>query len=192
MFDMGPYYLTALVNLLGAARRVSGATKITHPERLITSEPLAGMHVKVEVPTHLAGTVDFASGAIATVIMSFDVRAGHRLPMIEIYGTEGTLGVPNPNTFRGPVLLKRADDEEWSEVPLAFSDEVSRGIGVADMASAVRTGRAHRASGEVALHVLEIMQAFDVSSAAGEHVAMRTACERPAPLSEGLAAGEID
>ncbi|MCS7300634.1 MAG: Gfo/Idh/MocA family oxidoreductase, partial [Fimbriimonadales bacterium] len=95
MLDMGPYYLTALVTLLGAIRRVAGVSRITRPTRTITSEPKRGQVIPVETPTHITGAVEFANGAIAAVIMSFDVWA-HRLPCIEIYGTEGTLGVPDP------------------------------------------------------------------------------------------------
>jgi len=104
MFDMGPYYLTALVTLLGPAKRVTGSARITFPERTITSRPLYGKVVEVEVPTHVAGVVDFESGAVATVITSFDVWAAN-LPRIEIYGSEGSLSCPDPNTFGGPVRL---------------------------------------------------------------------------------------
>ena len=192
MFDMGPYFLTALVNLMGRAVRVSGSTKITHPTRTITSEPLSGTVIDVETPTHLTGTIDFESGAVATVITSFDVRGGHHLPVIEIYGTEGTLGVPDPNGFGGTVLLRGENDEDWREIPLTHSDEVRRGIGVADLAVALRTGRAHRASGELAYHVLDLMQAFEESSESGRHVPIQSTCERPAPLPTGLKVGEID
>ena len=108
MFDMGPYYITALVNLLGPVKRVSGSIKASFPHRTITSQPLAGKKVKVEVPTHYAGTLEFANGVIATVIMSFDVWPGAPMPRIELFGSEGTMLVPDPNTFTGPVQLKRA------------------------------------------------------------------------------------
>jgi predicted dehydrogenase len=98
MLDMGPYYITTLVTLLGAARRVAGVSRITRPVRTITSEPKRGQTITVETPTHITGAIEFENGALATVIMSFDVWA-HRLPCIEIYGTEGTLGVPDPNGF---------------------------------------------------------------------------------------------
>jgi predicted dehydrogenase len=192
MLDMGPYYLTALVNLLGPVRRVTGSTAITFPERTITSEPLKGAIIKVEVPTHYAGVMDFANGAIGTIIMSFDVRGGHSLPRLEVYGTEGTLSVPDPNTFRGPVKLRRAGETEWTEIPLTHSDKVGRGIGVADMACAMQSGRAHRASGELAHHVLEVMCAFEEASALGRHVNIVSKCERPAALPVGLKEGELD
>lgn len=191
MFDMGPYYLTALVNLIGAVKRVAGSVRVTFPERVIGSEPLKGTRIVVETPTHLTGTMDFRSGAIGTLIMSFDV-VSHNLPMIEIYGTEGSMSVPNPNTFRGPVKVRRLGQESWTDMPLTHSEEVGRGIGVADMACALVHGRAHRASGELAYHVLDVMQSFEESSTAGRHVEIESTCARPAALPLGLKPGELD
>ncbi len=192
MFDMGPYYLTALVNLIGAVRRVSGSTRITFAERTITSQPKYGTKIEVEVPTHVAGLLDFANGAIGTIVTSFDVWAGE-LPRIEIYGSEGSLSVPDPNTFGGPVRIHRAGSKEWNEVPLAFGyADNSRGLGVADMASALRSGRPHRASGTLTYHVLDIMHAVHDSSRDGCRVDLATACERPAPLPLGLLEGQVD
>jgi len=191
MFDMGPYYLTALVTLLGPARRVTGSARITFPERTITSRPLYGKVVEVEVPTHVAGVVDFESGAVATVITSFDVWAAN-LPRIEIYGSEGTLSCPDPNTFGGPVRLMRAGGE-WADVPLSHVyEENSRGLGVADMAAALRSGRPHRASGELCRHVLDIMHAFHDASESGAHVEIESTCARPSPLPLGLRKGLVD
>lgn len=113
MFDMGPYYLTALVNLLGPIKRICGSTKISFPERTITSREKYGQKISVEVPTHVAGIFDFASGAVVSMITSFDVW-GAELPRIEIYGTKGTLSVPDPNTFGGPVKVKLAGSD-WQE-----------------------------------------------------------------------------
>jgi len=192
MFDMGPYYLTALVNLLGPVRRVSGAARITRPERIITSQPKYGTRVKVEVPTHVAGLMEFAGGAIGTIITSFDVWAAE-LPRIEVYGTEGTLSVPDPNGFGGPVRVRRAGAGEWSLMPHSHGyAENSRGIGVADMAYALRSGRPHRASGELAYHVLDVMHAFHDSSEQGRHIELQSTCERPAPLPMGLRHGTLD
>jgi len=181
MLDMGPYYLTALVNLLGPVKRVSGSARITFPERLITSEPKKGTKITVKTPTHIAGTMDFASGAIGTVVMSFDVVA-HCLPIIEIYGSEGTLLVPDPNGFGGPVRMRRMGDADWTEVRLTHSDQVGRSMGVADMAMAIQLGRKPRASGELCFHVLDVMMAFEDASKSGQHVAIASRCERPAPL----------
>jgi len=190
MFDMGPYYLTALVNLIGPIRRVAASTRQTFPTRTITSEPLKGQVIEVETTTHLAGTVDFENGAIGTVIMSFDVW-GHSLPRLEIYGTEGSLSVPDPNTFGGPVLLRKPREKEWTELPLTHSHEVGRGIGLADLARALATGRPHRTDARLAQHVLDVMQAFDESSQAAAHVRIATTCERPEPLPAGLRPDEL-
>jgi len=189
LFDMGPYYLTALVHLIGPVKRVAGMTAITFPERTITSQPRFGTRIPVEVPTHIAGTMEFASGAIGTLITSFDVWA-HQLPFIEIYGTEGSLSVPDPNSFGGPVRLRRAGAEDWQEMPLThgYSDN-SRAIGVADLAYALRSGRAHRASGEMAYHILDLIHAFHDSAHEGRHVEIESTCKRPAPLPVGLREG---
>jgi predicted dehydrogenase len=181
MLDMGPYYLTALVNLLGPVKRVSGSARITFPERLITSEPKKGTKIKVMTPTHIAGTLDFASGAVGTVVMSFDVVA-HRLPIIEIYGSEGTLLVPDPNGFGGPVRMRKMGDADWSEVRMTHSDQVGRSMGVADLAHALRLGRKPRAGGELCYHVLDVMMAFEDASRSGRHVEIASRCERPAAL----------
>ncbi|MGI6209387.1 MAG: Gfo/Idh/MocA family protein [Anaerolineae bacterium] len=186
MFDMGPYYLTALVNLMGPVRRVTGSTRVTFPERIITSTPKFGSVIQVEVPTHVAGLMDFSNGAIGTIITTFDVWAAE-LPRIEIYGTEGSLQVPDPNTFGGPVRVRRAGAKEWSEVPLTHGyAENARGVGLADMAYALRNGRPHRASGDLAYHVLDIMQAFHESSDQGRHIEIQSTVERPEPLPLGL------
>ena len=192
MLDMGPYYLTALVSLMGPVSRVTGSARITHTERTITSEKKCGKKIHVEVPTHVAGILDFADGAIATLVTSFDVHA-HTTPHIEIYGTQGTLLVPDPNTFGGPVKVKQAGAEEWSEHPLThIHTENSRGIAVADMAYALRTGRPHRATGEMAYHVLDIMHAVHDASATGAHVDIESTCQRPAPLPTDLLPGRLD
>ena len=191
MFDMGPYYLTALVNLLGPARRVSGSTRITFPTRTITSEPLKGTVVEVEIPTHVAGTVDFDNGAIASVMVSFDIWA-NTLPRIEIHGTEGSLSVPDPNHFSGEVKFKGPDSEDWEQVECTHRDDCGRGIGVADLAMAVQSGRRHRANGDLAAHIVDIMQAFGESSDTGKHIELVTRCEQPAALPSNLAAGELD
>ncbi len=185
MFDMGPYYLTALIAMLGPVRRVTGSVRTTFPERLITSKPKYGTTIKVNVPTHIAGILDFTSGVVATIITSFDVWS-HQLPSIEVYGSEGTIVVPDPNGFEGPVYIRKARDSQWQNVSLthAYTGN-SRGIGVADMAYAMRSGRAHRASADLAYHVLDIMEAFHDSSREGCHIELTSQCERPAPLSAG-------
>lgn len=182
MFDMGPYYLTALVSLLGPVTSVMGMTRITHPERTITSQPLYGAKIVVEVPTLVMGMIEFADGTIANLTTTFDVGAGYEVGLV-IYGTEGTLRCPDPNGFGGPVLLKRKGAKEWEDAAIEHRwVENSRGIGVAEMAEAMRAGRPHRASGELAYHVLDLMHAFHDSAREGRRIAMDSTCERPAPL----------
>jgi predicted dehydrogenase len=189
MLDMGPYYLTALVNLIGPIRRVSGSTRITFLERTISSERLRGTKIEVETPTHVAGVADFENGAIGTIVTSFDVWAAN-LPRIEIYGSEGSLSVPDPNTFGGPVRLFQPRKGEWEDVPVTRGfAENSRGLGVADMAVAIGAGVPHRASGELGLHVLEVMHAFQRSSEGGGHVEFAHACAKPEALGDGLVVG---
>jgi predicted dehydrogenase len=187
LFDMGPYYLTALINLLGPIKRVTGSAQISFAERMIGSEPKRGQMMAVETPTHLSAVLDFAAGAVATIITSFDVWT-HNLPRIEVYGSEGTLSVPDPNIFGGPVRLWRAETRAWEEVPLSHGrDTNSRGIGVADMAQAMSSARAHRASGEMAYHVLDVMHAILDASREDRHIAVLSSCQRPEPLPFGLA-----
>ena len=192
MFDMGPYYLTALVNLMGAVKRVTGSARITFPERTITSQPLNGTKITVDVPTHVAGVMDFANGAVGTIITSFDVWAAH-LPCIEIFGTKGTLSVPDPNGFGGPVNLCLPDGKGWRSVELThgYADN-NCGIGVADMAYAIRSGRPNRASGALAYHVLDIMHAFHDASNTNKHVTLKSTVDRPAALPAGLPDGKLD
>jgi predicted dehydrogenase len=192
MLDMGPYYITDLVNLLGPVASVMGSTSRIRSERLITSEPMKGTKIPVEVATHVAGTLEFASGAIVSIAMSFDVPK-HRHTPIEIYGTEGSLLVPDPNRFGGDVqLAKTGGDFE----PVAHSHGNTEGefrsIGVADMAAAILADRPHRASGALALHVLEAMEAFQISSDEGRRVKLETTVERPAMMAPGLATGVMD
>lgn len=192
MFDMGPYYLTMLVHLLGPVKGVAGLARVTFPERLITSEKKYGQRVQVETPTHVAGTLEFGCGAIAAMVTSFDVwRAS--LPPLEIHGTDGSMQVPDPNCFGGAVRVFRPGAEDWKELPHShiYADN-SRGLGVADMAAAIRTGRPHRASGTLAFHVLDTMQAFLDSSDKGRHVTLKSTCERPAAFPLGLRPGAVD
>lgn len=185
MFDMGPYYLTALVSLLGPAKRVTGSARISFDQRTITSQPKSGKLIDVEVPTHVAGVLDFQSGAVATIITSFDIWSAN-LPYIEIYGSEGSLMVPDPNTFGGPVLIRMHGQNEWKEIPLAYDyAENSRGIGVADMAHTLQSGGKHKANGDVAFHVLDIMQGIHDASTMGKHYELQSLCERPQAFSMG-------
>ena len=192
MFDMGPYYLTALVTLIGQVGEVSGMASTSFPERTITSAPKSGTVVKVEVPTHVCGLLRFENGAVGTVITSFDTW-NSTLPRIEIYGTKGTLIVPDPNSFGGPVLLATLDGSGFKEIPLTHGcAENARGIGVADMAACIQDGRAgHRASGELCAHVLEIMCGLHISNGQKQLYEMRTKYTGSRPLDGSLAKGTI-
>ena len=188
LFDMGPYYITALIHLLGPVARVAALARASFAERVVTAAARRGERLPVEVPTHVAGTLAMAAGPLATMITSFDVW-GHTLPRIEIYGSEGSLSVPDPNTFGGPVRLLPAGSREWQDVALSHSDAVRRGVGVADMAGAIREGRPQRAAGEMAYHVLDVMHSFYDSSAEGRAVAVSSTCAQPAALPVGAPEG---
>jgi predicted dehydrogenase len=192
MLDMGPYYITGLVNLLGPVASVSGVATRLRVDRTITSQPLAGTRIPVEVATHVTGVLLFASGAAVSVTVSFDV-ARHKHSPLEIYGEKGSLIVPDPNYFGGQILFGAAD-ENWREMPKqhGYADGNFRIIGVADMACAIRENRPHRASGALAYHVLEVMQAFQTSSNSGRAVTIESRPERPAALSPGSIVGALE
>ncbi|GHV41429.1 dehydrogenase [Clostridia bacterium] len=182
MFDMGPYYTTALISLLGTVESVVGAAKTSFATRTITSEPKNGTIVNVTVPTHVAGILNFKNGATGTILTTFDVYTAE-VPRIEIYGSKGTLSVPDPNTFGGPVRLYTPETKEFVEQPLAFPyPDNSRALGLSDMAKAIEEGRKPRASSELILHVLEVMEGFYVSEKTRAYVDMKTSAERPAPM----------
>lgn len=198
--DMGPYYVTALVNMLGPVTRVSAEASTPTRERLISSQPLAGQMMHVQVPTTVNGTMAFSSSANVSLSHSWDVWKHRRVP-IEIYGTEGTLVVPDPNFFGGMPMISRRDGE-WEAVDISahpfgtnnratrLGAEVAdyRIIGLLDMAAAIRANRPHRASGALAAHVLEVLDAFERSSTEARHITIETVCDRPEKLPKG--AGE--
>ncbi|MNL41576.1 hypothetical protein D3C87_1639920 [compost metagenome] len=185
---MGPYYIPDLVNLLGPVARVSAMSSRLRTERTITSEPKKGQTVPVHIDTHVTGSLGFANGAIVQIGMSFDVAAHKHVPL-ELYGTEQSLIVPDPNFFGGTVeTRKRGRDEAWTEVPVVqpYADGNYRSLGVADMAAAIIENRPHRANGDLALHVLEVMEAFEIAAREGRTVDIQTPVTRPAPLAESL------
>ncbi|HVW92545.1 MAG TPA: Gfo/Idh/MocA family oxidoreductase [Devosia sp.] len=191
MLDMGPYYITDLVNLMGPVVRVTGMTVTPSETRTITAKERAGEVIPVDVPTHVSGLLEFRSGAVVQMTMSFDV-AGHRHLPIEIYGTEATLVVPDPNRFGGQIeIMKKGGEWTNVETDMPYADGNYRSIGLADMAHAIRENRPHRASGELALHVLEVMEAFGRSAEKGGAIDITTTVERPAPLSESLVGGKL-
>ena len=211
MLDMGPYYVTALVNLIGEARSVSAMTKRSFPTRLITSAPHRGEVVDVDVDTWLSGNILFANGAIAQVFTTFDVYY-KKQDRFEVYGTKGTLIVPDPNTFGGPILLYRPEDDEpgpatdpgymkktvdfypgYKEIPLMYDyRENSRALGLADMCKSIESGRVWRANYRQQLHVLEIMTAFSKASESGKRIDLATRFERVLPMKNNPMHGVLD
>lgn len=178
LFDMAPYYLTTLIAMLGPVARVSGAARASFATRTAKD----GQRIPVTTPTHITATLELAAGPIATLLTSFDVWHSE-LPRIEIYGELGTLSLPDPNTFGGPLRVRLADDAAWRELPLTHGyRENSRGLGVADMAAALIEGRAGRASGELAYHVLDLMHSILESAESGQRVTLSSSTERPAAL----------
>ena len=185
LFDMGPYYLAALVNLVGPIQAVSCMSAKSFPQRTITSSKKYGNKVDVDVATHLSSNLKFHAGAIGTMIMSFDVWK-QSVPSIEIHGTEGSMSVPDPNGFGGDVLVSRGGSG-WQKVPLAFSNaDNSRGLGVVDMAVGIKEGRPHRASGELGYHILDVMTTIEESAAGGKALELASTCDQPAPMPMSL------
>jgi predicted dehydrogenase len=166
LFDLGPYYLTTLVQLLGPVARVSATRSRARDMRTIGSGPRAGQQFDVTVPTHVAAIYEFAGGASAQSVFSFDSPMKRRL--VEITGTDGTLVVPDPNTFAGPVEVHRPDGTV--ETVPATEAVTTRGTGVLELARAIRAGRAEQASGELGFHVLDAMTATIESADAGQPV----------------------
>ena len=185
MLDMGPYYLTALVSLLGPMRRVSASTSRAFDLRVAGAENVRGQEIPVSVDTHSTGVIDFTSGVAATIIMSFDIWKPYG-PHLEIYGTEGSIRAPDPNNFGGEVQVWTPVTKEWTSVPLTARTDVQRGIGVADMARAIQDGSEHLASGALAYHVLDAMLAFDDSSAQERHIHLSSSVSRPPALAAQL------
>jgi predicted dehydrogenase len=161
VFDMGPYYLSALATILGPAERVAAVGRRARVTRVIGQGPKAGTSFPVEVPTHVSALIEYAQGPAATLVLSFDSPL-RRHGFVEITGTEATLAVPDPNRFTGDVRIRAAGADDWTVVPSTGAAE-GRGLGVLDMVRAVRDGVAHKASGEIALHVLETMEAIERS-----------------------------
>ena len=182
LMDMGPYYLAALLNLLGPMQRVTASARISFPERSGKQGSFP-----VTTPTHIAAVLDCVAGPVVSLVTSFDVWHSN-IPKFEIYGSEGSLSIPAPNMFYGPVLLRSAQADDWQELPLVHSHdslERSWGIALADFAYAIAHDRPHRASAALGLHALEIMQAILTASSQQQHVLLESRCERPAALVAG-------
>jgi len=197
ILDIGPYPVTQLINLIGPVESVVAQTSRAFATRTVTSEPRRGEVIEVEVPTMVNAALSFANGANVGLTVGWDVWKQARVP-IELYGSEGTLLNPDPNFFGGtPRLSERNGD--WQELPIeghpfgAPNRELRSGamvadyriLGVLDMARAIREARPHRANGDLALHVLEVLEALERSSLEGRRVRIETICERPEPLPLG-------
>lgn len=191
LFDMAPYYLTAMVNLLGPVRKVTGFTNQVHRTITITNpqSPHYGESVPVAAPMNTAATLEFASGAVAT-LQAAKESFGYT-PRLEIYGTEGILYANDPNMFGGALHIKRPDGSTHEVAYSHGYSENSRGIGIADMAYAIRSGRPHRANEALARHVIDITLGIFESAQTERHVTLTTHYDRPAPLPLGLEHGEL-
>ena len=182
LFDMGPYYLTALAMVFGPATRVAAVSRRAQPVRVVGRGPRAGTEFEVEVPTHVSALIEYEGGQAATIVLSFDSPLS-RHGFVEISGSTATLAMPDPNGFGGDVKVHDLGTQGWTAVP-ALGATDGRGLGVLDLARGLRSGAPHRASGEIALHVLEILEAIDRSAATGAFQPVLTSFTRPAPLPE--------
>ncbi|MEU5672858.1 Gfo/Idh/MocA family protein [Micromonospora sp. NPDC047762] len=181
MLDMGPYYISALIHLLGPVRSVTGAASRLRAERVIGSGPRTGQRIPVGVDTHLTGVLEHTNGALSTITTSFDGVRTTAAP-IEVHGEAGTLAVPDPNYFDGEVRVFALGDTDWRALePQAGYAKASRGIGLIDLVRA-DDRRAPRADGEVALHVLETMTSLLRSAAEGQRIELTTTAQRPVPV----------
>lgn len=181
VLDMGPYYLTALLHIVGPFAAVSAMDAISFPTRTITSQPHYGETIQVNVPTYVNALLRFECGALATFTATFDVWKA-KLPFLEIYGSEGTLSVSDPNLFGGTIEIA-GPAGVYAEAPLTFGySDNNRGLGLSDMAQAILSGGEARADAKYAVHVLETMDAIARSAETGERIAIATRCGRPAAM----------
>lgn len=182
LFDMGPYYLSAFVTLLGPIEAVSAVAKTTYSTRTITSEAKRGKMIEVETPTHIVSILEFRNGAALQLTTSFDVQAS-RLPNIELYGTEGSISVPDPNGFGGVIQTRCKGQSEWQDQAHTHPHpDNGRGLGVRDLVQSVHENRPARASGDVAFHVLDVMHATLESAAKGHRVEIQSVVPQPVPM----------
>ena len=182
LFDIGPYYLTALVQFFGPIACVGALGSRSRLRRVIGSGPRAGESFEVTVPTHLSAIAQFEAGQSSQSIFSFDSHSG-RAPLVEITGTEGVLSVPDPNMFTGTIALRTAGDDGWRELPATGATQ-SRGVGVLEMARALREGRPHRAPGAQAFHVVDTMVSITQSIGEKRFVEVESTLVQPPALPE--------
>ena len=181
LLDMGPYYLTALIQILGPVARVAGFGRRAQDKRTIVEGPRAGEQFDVTVDTHVVGLLEFAGGQVANVTFSFD--SPHAVRELEILGTAATLRLPDPNKFEGSVLICEKNSDEWVEIPATGSTE-GRGMGVLDMVRSLRSKTSPRASATTALHVLDVMETLTAAAAAGQTLSVASSCAAAEPLPE--------
>ena len=182
LFDMGPYYLTALVQTFGSIRKVAAVGSKSQEIRVIGSGPKAGEEFTVEVPTHVSAMAQFENGQSSHSVFSFE-SPRQRMGFVEITGTEATISLPDPNHFTGEVRLWRAGDEEWTVIP-ATGPSQGRGMGVLDMARSLRAGVPHRATGNLAYHVLDTMVSISESMESGTFIDVDSSAPASAALPE--------
>jgi len=183
LFDMGPYYITALVNMLGPVKRVAAICNRAQDERIATSPALKGKKLPVKTDTHHSATLEFASGAVVTLVTSFDMWKGGGC-FIELHGTKGSLRVPDPNCFGNEIMICKPGETDWKPTPIThgYTDNM-RSIGLADMCrSLTDPATPARCGGDLVFHVLDVMCAVEESSKTGRHIKMQSTCARPAPL----------
>jgi predicted dehydrogenase len=182
LLDMGPYYVTALITLLGPVSSVVGVASRSRSTRTIGNGPRTGQTVPVSVDTHVTGVLTHTSGVLSTIVMSFDA-VGTQSAALEVHGETGSLAVPDPNKFAGDVKLRALGDDGWTTLPVSAGYlDSGRGIGIADLAT---TPSSPRASGELAYHVLDIMESVLASAAQGRSVVLQSTAARPKPVGLG-------
>ena len=181
LHDMGPYYLTALIQILGPVSRVAGFGRRAQDIRTIVQGPRAGEQFEVTVDTHVVGVLQFAGGPVASATFSFD--SPNTVKELEILGTEATIRLPDPNKFDGSLFICDKNATEWTEISAAGSAE-GRGMGVLDMVRSLRSGTTPRASAATALHVLDVMEALTAAAATGQTLPVSSSCEIPDPLPD--------
>lgn len=191
LFDMGPYYITAMINLLGGIRSVYGCSHTAYATRLISSEPHKGEIIQVNTPTHIEGILHLESGISVSLLTSFDIYQS-RQTNIEIYTTKGTLYVPDPNNFGGKIIFRNGETGTDIEYPLEFDySENSRCLGLDDMAKAIESGRRGRTTSRQTLHVLEAMSGIMISAETGKPYELKSKFEREAPMDPALPHGYL-
>jgi predicted dehydrogenase len=184
LLDMGPYYLTAIVAMLGPVTRVAGLAATRVAERQIEIGPRAGERFTAETPTHTSATLELVGGVTANLVASFEAPGQYVCDLV-IHGTHGVLSLPDPNAFDGPVRL-RGGRQGWSEVQFETRGERdARGIGLHDLAEAIASRRPHRASGELACHVVDVARTILAAAKKGKTLDVSTTVERPAAMPVG-------